>query len=96
MKVHYNKRAYNAMRKTARWVERENTDGAGERWYGNLRKEIDHLAAIKVQHAICRDPSLARYKYRCFTHKDKWVVAYKIEHSQFVVYRFIYGPWLDY
>jgi len=96
MIVHYNQRAYNAMRKAARWVEDVNTSEAGERWFIKLRKEIEHLAEIKAQYAICKNPSLARYKYRCFAHKDKWVVAYKLEPEQFVVYRFIFGPWLDY
>jgi len=59
-------------------------------------EELSHLASIKVKHAICKDPSLAKYEYRCFTHKDKWVVAYKIKGQKFIVYRFIYGPWLDY
>jgi len=96
MTVQYNKRAYNAMRKVARWVESENTEGAGTRWYDNLRKEIDHWASIKVKQAICKDPKLAKFEYRCFTHKDRWIVAYKILKDEFVVYRFIYGPWLDY
>jgi hypothetical protein len=96
MVVQYNKRASNAMRKVARWVENENTEGSGERWFKNLRKEIEHLATIKVKHAICKDASLAKFKYRCFTHKDKWIVAYKIMGDKFVVYRFTYGPWLAY
>jgi hypothetical protein len=96
MNVKLNKRATNAIRKVIRWIDKENTEGAGNRWFENLAKELEHLAAIKVQYAICRDPSLARYKYSCFTHKDKWIVAYKIERERFVVYRFIYGPWLDY
>jgi hypothetical protein len=96
MTLEYRKRAYNSIRKLANWVEKENTEGAGERWFQNLRNQLNHLAAIKVRHAICKDPSLAKYKYRCFTHKDKWIVAYKVKGDQFIVYRFIYGPWLDY
>ena len=96
MNVQVNKRASNAIRKVAQWVNKKNTEGAGERWFENLVKELEHLAVIKVKQSVCKDPSLARYKYRCFTHKDKWVVAYKIKGNKFIVYRFIYGPWLDY
>ncbi len=90
------KRALNALAKVADWIDNKNTVGAGNRWVKDTYEELSHLASIKVKHAICKDPSLAKYEYRCFTHKDKWVVAYKIKGQKFIVYRFIYGPWLDY
>ena len=96
MRVKVNKRASNAIQKVVHWIDEKNTEGAGKRWFDNLRKELDHLTAIKANYAICKDPSLAKFEYRCFTHKDKWIVAYKIVRDKFVVYRFTYGPWLDY
>ena len=89
-------RASNSLSKIADWIEKKNTVGAGDRWLKGTMQELVHLAHIEVKQAICKDPSLAKFEYRCFTHKDKWVVAYKIKGNKFVVYRFIYGPWLDY
>jgi hypothetical protein len=96
MNIILNKRASNVIRKVAKWIDKKNTEGAGDRWFDNLEKELNYLATIKVKHAICKDPTLSKYEYRCFSHKDKWIVAYKIVGDEFVIYRFIYGPWLDY
>jgi hypothetical protein len=96
MKLVMRKRALNSLAKVADWIDDKNTIGAGNRLVTDTYKELDHLASIKVKQAICKDPKLAKFEYRCFTHKDRWIVAYKILKDEFVVYRFIYGPWLDY
>ena len=90
------KRARNSLIKVADWVEEQNTPGAGRRWLEAAISEFSRLTVANVNHAICKDPKLAKFRYRCFTHNDKWVVAYKIKGNQFIVYRFIYGPWLAY
>jgi len=96
MNLAFRKRALNTIARIANWVEAQNTKGAGDRWVRKIRLELTSVAASNVNHAICKDPKLARFRYRCFTHNDKWVVAYKIKGNQFIVYRFIYGPWLAY
>jgi hypothetical protein len=90
------KRALNTMASISDWIGDQNTEGAGDRWLEKAIEELKGIAASEVKHAICKDPRLARYQYRCFTYNDKWVVAYRIERNRFIVYRFIYGPWLDY
>jgi len=96
MNLEIKKRALNTLVCIVDWIESQNTAGAGDRWLEKAIEELKDIAAHKVNHLICKDPRLARYQYRCFTYNDKWIVAYKIERNQFVVYRFIYGPWLDY
>ncbi len=96
MKLDLRKRALNTLADITDWIEFQNTIGSGERWLAKTFEELANVAASNVNHSICKDPKLAKFQYRCFTYKDKWVVAYKIERNQFVVYRFIYGPWLDY
>jgi hypothetical protein len=49
------------------------------------------MAKIGVKYALCKDESLAKYQYRCFTYNEKWVVAYKITSTKITVYRFILG-----
>ncbi|MCW3127404.1 MAG: hypothetical protein JWO03_3062 [Bacteroidetes bacterium] len=90
------KRASNSLKKIADWIDDKNTEGAGDRWLESCHEGLGRLADIKVNFPLCKDPSLARYNYRCFTYKDKWIVAYKIIDDKFIVYRFIYGPWLAY
>jgi hypothetical protein len=96
MNLKLRKRALNTLADIVDWIEEQNTPGAGDRWLVKTFAELNSVAASHVNHAICKEPKLARFKYRCFTYKDKWVVAYKIESNRFVVYRFVYGPWLDY
>jgi len=79
------------MSRTAKWVEEENTEGAGDRWLSKLQSTLNHKARTGVKHAMCKSKSLSRYGHRCFTYNEKWVVAYKVDGDKFVVYRFIYG-----
>ena len=52
---------------------------------------MDHIGKIGLKYSICKDESLAKYEYRCFTYNEKWVVAYKITVTKITVYRFILG-----
>jgi len=79
------------MTSAAKWVEEENTEGAGDRWLGKLEDTLNHMAHIGIKHAICKNRGLARYGQRCFAYNEKWVIAYKIHGDKFVVYRFILG-----
>jgi hypothetical protein len=79
------------MSRTAKWVEEENTEGAGHRWLTKLQNTLDHKALVGVKHAICKSKGMSRYGYRCFTYNEKWVVAYRIEGDNFIICRFVYG-----
>lgn len=84
------KRAWNAISRTAAWVESKNTAGSGQRWADRIYNEIETNAFSKTLFAICNNASLARFGYRCF-HVNDWVVAHKVVRNTFIVYRFIHG-----
>lgn len=92
MKLVIRKRATKTMQETADWVEKKNTIGSGDRWLEKVVDDFLQRAKSNVKHAICRDEKLAIRKYHCFTYNQKWVVAYRIEGNNFIIYRFIYGP----
>lgn len=93
MEVVYAHRAVLAIEKVAQWVEEKNTEGSGERWFDKLDLVIHSLAESKAKLAECKHPSLARYKYRCYTYKN-WVIAFRITDKRLEVRRFIWGAQL--
>lgn len=90
MDIVVRKSALNAILKTARFVEALNTPGSGDRWARKLKSEISSLAKSKAKFAVCKHPSLAKFKYRCYIFKD-WIIAFRIHEEEFVVCRFIHG-----
>lgn len=80
----------NAIDSVAEYVESINTTGAGDRWLDKLNTEIASLAKSKAKFAICKHPSLAKFKYRCYTYND-WVIVFRITDTTFEVCRFIWG-----
>ena len=91
MKLVVKKRAGNSLADLADWIDERNTDGAGNRWLLQFYADMDHIGKIGLKSAICKDESLAKYEYRCFTYNEKWIVAYKITKTKITVYRFILG-----
>jgi hypothetical protein len=91
MKLEVKKRAGNTLADVAEWIEEQNTIGAGDRWLKQFYTDMEHIGKIGLKAAICKDESLAKYDYRCFSYKDKWIVAYKITANKLTVYRFVLG-----
>ena len=94
MKLVIRKRASQSIANTGDWVEKRNTDESGQRWINKVYATLQNHARLGLKHAICKDEDLAKRKYHCFTYNEKWVVAYRIEGDNFIVYRFIFGPYL--
>ncbi|MEO5572665.1 MAG: type II toxin-antitoxin system RelE/ParE family toxin [Bacteroidia bacterium] len=94
MQVVISKRALNAIIKAALFVENLNTPGSGNRWAEKIKTEIIKLARARPKIGFCKHPSLAKFKYRCYTYKD-WVIAYRFSDKKFEVCRFIYGSRLS-
>ena len=88
------KAALNTILEVATWVESQNTEGAGSRWYNKLIDELEKSATLHLHLAICKNHDLALLKYHCLTYQKKWIVAYKIQRNRFVIYRFLHGAWL--
>ena len=91
MKLVVMKRTGNTLADIADWIDDQNTSGAGDRSLNQFYDYIGQIGRVGLKHAICKDESLAKYEYRCFTYNDKWVVAYKISPAKITVYRFILG-----
>lgn len=94
MRLIIRKRASQSIAKTGAWVEKRNTDESGQRWINKVYATLEDQARLGVKQAICKDKNLAKRKYHCFTYNDKWIVAYRIKGNDFIVYRFIFGPYL--
>ncbi len=90
MEVLYKPRAVSDIEKVIDWVESQNTENSGERWFGKLDKAINRLARSKAKFAVCKHPSLAKFKYRCYTYNN-WVIVFRTTDTTFEVCRFIWG-----
>ncbi len=90
MKLVIQRRALKAMLSVAKWVEDQNTEGAGDRWLDTAMDEFKRRAKAGAKHVICNNQSLARLGHRCFMYGN-WMIAYKIENNQFIVSRFIWA-----
>lgn len=91
MNIVIKKRAQNNLAKVASWIAEQYFTDTATRWLDEFELSIQEIARMRVKHAICNHNSLAKYNYRCFTFKRKWVVAYKITPSAFTVYKFMLG-----
>ena len=91
MKIVIKKRAQNTLEKVAAWIISQNFVDTGIQWLDDFETTMEHMAKTGVKYAICKDESLAKYHYRCFSYNEKWVVAYKITATKITVYRFILG-----
>lgn len=90
MTVLVKKRALNTLIKVSAFVESKNILGSGDRGFDKVMLAIENVANTKALLAICKNESLAKFSYRCFTFND-WVIAHKIVKNRFIVYRVIYG-----
>lgn len=90
MKFILKKRATKALLAVAKWVEGQNTEGAGDRWLEKVFDKIKQRAKAGVMHSICQNQLLANRGYHCFPYEN-WIVAYKIEGDEFIVCRFIWA-----
>lgn len=93
MKVVFKPEAVIALRAIAKFVESQNTPGSGKRYALKFRKAIELFAQPKLKYALCHDSTLALMGYSCRNY-NKWVIAFKIEKSKFVVYEILLGSLL--
>ncbi len=94
MKLVVRKRALNAILSTAIFVEAINTPESGHRWANELFEAIESLAKVNPKLRLCKNKSLAKFKFSCFAHKD-WIIVYKATKSKFEVCRFIHDSRLN-
>ena len=85
------RRAEKAILRLVEFIESQNTEGAGARWYASFRRFVELRARYKFSFPLCRNENLRKYGYSCVTFKRKWIVAFKRERKRFIVYMFIYA-----
>ncbi|MCW3124495.1 MAG: hypothetical protein JWO03_153 [Bacteroidetes bacterium] len=72
------------------FVDSVNTEGSGNRWIDKISTFLLSYARSNVQYVLCRDESLATEGLSCITFNG-WIIAFKIEEGEFVVYQLIRG-----
>lgn len=77
----------------ADFVESKNTKGSGARYALKFKSAIEKLAVPNIQYAPCNHPVLAAYKYLC-SHFNDWVIVFRINNDELVVYEIIHGSLL--
>ena len=82
----------NTLTEISDFVDSINMKGAGERWVDRLLDFIDSFSSssANVTYAPCRNAELASAGLSCFNYND-WIVAFKIEDNEFVVYQIVRG-----
>jgi hypothetical protein len=94
VEVVYKPRAAKVIIRVADWIDSQNQPGSGKKWFYKLDERLTRLAKSKAKFAICKHPSLAKFKYRCFPFHD-WIIAFRISGDRFEVCRFIWGARLS-
>lgn len=72
------------------FIDSINTDGAGNRWVARLTDWVGAYAKSNVSYSICRNEAFAEDGLSCITFNG-WVIAFKIENDEFVVYQIVRG-----
>lgn len=95
MSVIFKPTAEDTLREIVEFMDDVNVFGAGERW---AVKFLDFVSSYAMLHSIkkfplCKNESLALAGLSCIIYKG-WVIAFKIEKKNFVVYQIIKGDLL--
>ncbi len=95
MNVVFRHAAEETLREIAEFVDDMNVSGAGERWAAKLVSSVYRRANLKTikTFPLCNNEELATEGFSCLVYKG-WVIAFKIERKNFVVYQIIHGSLL--
>jgi hypothetical protein len=94
MNVVFKPKAEETLQNIAEFIDDMNTSGAGERWATKLVEHIYKVAELEnLKFALCHNESLAASGLSCIIYKG-WVIVFKVERQNFVVYQIILGSLL--
>ena len=95
MNVVFKPNAEDTLREIAEFVDDMNVSGAGERWAVKFVAVIYKYANIKSikTFPLCSNELLALEGMSCIIYKG-WVIAFKVENKNLVVYQIIKGSLL--
>jgi hypothetical protein len=91
MNLVFKPKAEETLQNIAEFIDDANTPGAGERWEERLIEHIYKVAKLEnLKFALCHNETLAEAGFSCLIYKG-WVIVFKIEKRNFVVYQVIAG-----
>ena len=90
MEIVIKAKALKTLSEVADYIDSLNTFGAGSRWIDRFLVRIEAYARPNVIYPLCKNAKLAGRKLSCITYKN-WVVAFKIQRGNFVIYEIIFG-----
>ena len=95
MNVVFKSKAEDTLRDIVEFIDDMNVFGAGERWAVKFVEFIYGYAQLKSikKFPLCNNESLATQGMSCLIYKG-WVIAFKIERANFVIYQIIKGDLL--
>ncbi len=94
MNVIFKPKAEETLQNIAEFIDDTNLFGAGERWAVKLVEYICKTASLEnVKFSLCHNDALASEGYGCLIYKG-WVIVYKVEKRNFIVYQIILGSLL--
>lgn len=89
MEIFYTPNARNSIALIVAFVESKNTIGSGHRFALKLESAVNKYAKENVEYSLCNNKILASLGYLCINFN--WVLAFKIKHNKFIVYRIVWG-----
>ncbi len=94
MKLIFKEPALKTLRLQRDFLDSKNTIGSGNRYVLKFKNSIKSFAQPNTQYAKCNNTVLLKFGYSCVT-IGKWIVAFKIEDDNFIVYEIILGTLLQ-
>ncbi|MBP6732165.1 MAG: hypothetical protein KA149_08905 [Chitinophagales bacterium] len=95
MNIVFKPNAEDTLRDIVEFVDDMNLSGAGERWAVKLVEFVQKYADLKSvkKFPLCNNESLAFAGLSCIIYKG-WVIAFKIENKNLVIYQIVKGELL--
>jgi len=90
MRVSLEPDALETLSDVAEFIDTINTPGAGQFWVTDFILQLYTYAKPNVTYALCRNKILAEEGLSCISNKG-WVVAFKIDGDEMVVYHILRG-----
>ena len=72
------------------FIDSINAEDSGNRWLDKISAFLVSYAKSNVKYALCRNETFAADGLSCITFNG-WVIAFKIEGNEFVVYQIVRG-----
>jgi hypothetical protein len=90
MRVSYEPGALETLNDIADFIDSINTEGAGQFWLTNFTLHLYFYAKDNVTYALCHNKTFSDERLSCI-HYQGWVIAFKIEEDELIVYYIVRG-----